>query len=72
MTKTNTKLARAHFYVGAPQLSIFDEISIRTGLPVSEHIRRAMDLYINHWAAQQARGLTSTIAPLVDKLPDKP
>jgi len=72
MAKTSTALTRANFYVGGPQLRLFEEISTRTQISVSEHVRRAMDLYINHWARQQQAGLTSTIAPLVDKLPEKP
>jgi len=64
-------MVRGNFYFGQTQMSLLEEVSKRTGLPVSEHLRRALDLYLNHWGRQAAAGLAATVGPVIDKLPEK-
>jgi hypothetical protein len=43
-------LTRTNIYLSRPQKLALDDIARVTGLPVSEHVRRAVDAYLRDWA----------------------
>lgn len=40
-------MKRIQFHLTEPQIETLQAMQVETGLPVAEHVRRAVDLYIN-------------------------
>lgn len=48
MPRPSLNGVRAHYIVSKYQYQTLREISDRTGMTVAEHVRRAVDLYLEH------------------------
>ena len=56
----NSNLVRKNFYITVIQWEKFESVSQKTGLTISEHIRRAIDSYIEDFDAKERSDLNGS------------